>query len=352
MGIKGGPVAPVHGYKRFENKLVLRIKESLCSLFKRFSVWGRAAGRFLTQPYTLVLVPHSPRRVYNFPVTPLFCGCVLLVLAGMAGAFIWYGFSYNNARRSLAAMDSRLQDAEAGLDQMRDAITHLLRQTRSFQSVFANTLSALGLKSAAASPAAGDLAAFFAAQESAGGRLREVTDIRNLAEYLASAQEPVKEIGSLFASQRALLTEIPNISPVQGGIGHVTTYFGQNINPFTGQYYLHRGIDISTYRQGDPVVATADGQAVTLDYDHNGLGNYIIIKHKHGFYTRYAHLLSFTVTRGQRVRQGEIIGRIGNTGLSTGPHVHYEVHLGADAVDPYKYLNNLSLRSGSDGTNW
>jgi murein DD-endopeptidase MepM/ murein hydrolase activator NlpD len=116
-------------------------------------------------------------------------------------------------------------------------------------------------------------------------------------------------------------------------------FFGQNENPFTGQYYIHKGIDISTFRQGDPIVATADGQIVAVNYDGGGFGNNIIIKHKHGFYTRYGHMQSFRVKLGQKVGQGEVIGYIGNTGLSTGPHVHYEVHIGSDVVDPYKYLN-------------
>jgi murein DD-endopeptidase MepM/ murein hydrolase activator NlpD len=114
--------------------------------------------------------------------------------------------------------------------------------------------------------------------------------------------------------------------------------FGQNKHPFTGQYYIHKGIDLSTYRQGDPIVATADGQVVTIESEQGGFGNYIIIRHKHGFYTRYAHLLSFRVNTGQRVQQGEIIGYIGNTGLSTGPHLHYEVHIGSDVVDPFKFI--------------
>jgi murein DD-endopeptidase MepM/ murein hydrolase activator NlpD len=116
-------------------------------------------------------------------------------------------------------------------------------------------------------------------------------------------------------------------------------YFGQNPDPFTGQNYIHKGIDISTHRQGDPIVATADGQVVAVEYEQGGLGNNVIIRHKHGIYTRYAHMLNFRVRVGDRVQQGDVIGNIGNTGLSTGPHLHYEVHIGSDVVDPYKYLN-------------
>jgi murein DD-endopeptidase MepM/ murein hydrolase activator NlpD len=323
-----------------------------------------AIGRALTRPYTLVVVPHSEKKVYNFHITPLSIACFLLVLTGMLGVFFWYTLSYTGPVGNGGAKDSRLKHTQASLDQLRDEIAHLLRQTRGFQAALSNTLSSLGVKSApltgspnsgaARSGAAnsgavsGDLSSFLDIQETAEGTIKEVADIRNLAEYLSSAQEPIKEIGSLFASQSALLTEIPNVWPVKGGIGHISMYFGQNTNPFTGQYYIHKGIDLSTYRQGDPIVATADGQVVTVDYDQSGFGNYIIIKHKHGFYTRYAHLSSFKVIKGQRVQQGEVIGYIGNTGLSTGPHIHYEVHIGSDVVDPYKYLNIRSnnIRTG------
>jgi murein DD-endopeptidase MepM/ murein hydrolase activator NlpD len=268
----------------------------------------------------------------------------MLVLIGIVGTFFWYGVSYRGTRGSLAAKDSLLKNTQASLDQLRDEISRLLRQTRGFQATLSGTLTAMGAEipagNTANASAAGDLSSFFDIRETAEGTLQEVDDIRNLTEYLSSAIEPVKEIGTVFVSQNALLTEIPNIWPIKGGIGHISMFFGQNENPFTGQYYIHKGIDLSTYRQGDPIVATADGQVVTVDYDYQGgFGNYVIIKHKHGFYTRYAHMQSFRVAIGQRVQQGEVIGYIGNTGLSTGPHLHYEVHIGSDVVDPYKYLN-------------
>ena len=239
--------------------------------------------------------------------------------------------------------DQHLKNAQASLDQIRDEVSHLLKEVRNFEPVLSSTLSALGADvigtDRTSMASAGDLSSFFDVKESPAGTLREVEDLRRLSSFLNSATTPIKEIGTLLNSQGALLTEIPSIWPIRGGIGHISMFFGQNENPFTGQYYIHKGIDISTYRQGDPIVATADGQVVSVDYDREGFGNNVIIRHKHGFYTRYAHMLSFRVHAGQRVQQGEVIGHIGNTGLSTGPHVHYEVHLGSDVVDPYKYIN-------------
>jgi murein DD-endopeptidase MepM/ murein hydrolase activator NlpD len=239
----------------------------------------------------------------------------------------------------LAAKDNLLKDTQANLDQLRDEISRLQRQTREFQATFSRTLSSIGAEIPAVTSAnTGDLSSVLDIRETTEGTLKEVDDIRNMTEYIKYAVDPLKELERIFDSQIALLTEIPNIWPIKGGIGHISMFFGQNENPFGGQYYIHKGIDLSTYRQGDPIVTTADGQVVTIDWDQ-GFGNYIIIKHKHGFYTRYAHLLSVKVTTGQRVQQGEVIGYIGNTGLSTGPHLHYEVHIGSDVVDPYKYLN-------------
>ena len=311
--------------------------------FKAIGAFFRAIGRAVTRRYTVVLVPHSEKNVYNLHISVLSICCFFLVLTAILGAFVWYGASHNSTLGSITEKDNRLKETQASLDQIRDEVNHLFREVRSFEPALSSTLSALGADVAGmnrtSQASAGDLLSFFDIKESPAGTLREVEDLRRLSIFLTSATTPIKEIGTLLNSQSALLTEIPSIWPIRGGLGHISMFFGQNENPFTGQYYIHKGIDISTYRQGDPIVATADGQVVAVGYDQNGFGNNVIIRHKHGFYTRYGHMLNFRVSAGQRVQQGEIIGNIGNTGLSTGPHLHYEVHIGSDVVDPYKYIN-------------
>ncbi|MDL2229283.1 M23 family metallopeptidase [Treponema sp. OttesenSCG-928-L16] len=336
-------MASVHRYKRFENSIVQKIKKLFLAIVGGIGAFFASLYRIITRRYTVMLVPHSEKKVYNLHINILSICCVALILAGLIGAFFWYGSAFSDVRGTLTEKDNRLKEAQASLDQLRDETSHLLRAAKNFQAALATTLSTLGVdrsvSDASNASMTGDLSAFFDVRESAEGTLKEADDVRRLSEYLASAVEPVREIGDLLDSQSALLTDIPSMWPIRGGIGHISMFFGQNENPFTGQWYIHKGIDLSTYRQGDPVIATADGQVVTVDYDMGGFGNYIIIKHKHGFYTRYAHLQSFRVDRGQRVQQGQVIGYIGNTGLSTGPHLHYEVHIGSDVVDPLKYLN-------------
>jgi murein DD-endopeptidase MepM/ murein hydrolase activator NlpD len=337
-------VAPVHEYKRFENSIVQKIKNFALLVGGGIVSCGQALVKVITRRYTIVLVPHSEKKVYNLHISVFSFCCAVLVLVGLVTAFFWYSASYGSAHGAFVDRDDRLKDAQASLDQLRDEVGRLLRSARGFEATLSGTLSALGAetpKNPANAAPSGDLSSFFDILETPEGALREVEDIRRLTDYLSRAAEPVKELGTLLDSQSALLTEIPSVWPIKGGLGHVSFFFGKNENPFTGQSYIHKGIDISTFRQGDPIVATADGQVVAINYDGGGFGNNIIVKHKHGFYTRYGHMQRFRpgLMLGQKVEQGEVIGFIGNTGLSTGPHLHYEIHIGSDVVDPYKWLN-------------
>ena len=329
----------VHEYKRLENKLVQKVKKDANSAVNFIIECFRSIGSFFTRRYTIVFVPHSEKKVYNLHVTILSICCFLLVLFGVIGAFFWYGASYSSTMYDMANKDGRLKDTQASLDQLRDETALLLREARSFESALSNVLSALGIgnNNSLSQNSSSDLSSFLGIKETPQGLIQEVDDVRRLAAYLSEAVEPITELGALMNSQSALLTEIPSIWPVKGGIGHITMFFGQNIHPITGQWHIHRGIDIATYRSGDPIVASADGQVVTAEYTYD-YGNFIIIRHKHGYYTRYAHMLRFNVSVGQRIQQGEVIGYIGNTGISTGPHLHYEVHIGSDVVDPYRYI--------------
>jgi len=332
-------MASVHEYKRLENKLVQRVKDAFLAAVGFIAGIFMVIGRFFTRRYTVVFVPHSEKKVYNLHITVLSFCCFLLVVLGIFGAFFLYGTSYNSSVYTMTTKDGRMRDTQASLDQLRDETALLFREARNFENVLSDVLSALGLgaKNNVQQNTSGDLSSFLGIRETPEGMLQEVDDIKRLSSYLSQAVEPIKEIGTLLDTQSALLTEIPSIWPVRGGIGNITMFFGQNINPISGQYYIHKGIDIATHRSGDPVVATADGQVVTAEYAYD-FGNYIIIRHKHGYYTRYAHLQSFRVKVGQRIQQNEVVGYIGNTGISTGPHLHYEVHIGSDVVDPYRYI--------------
>lgn len=301
-----------------------------------------AAVRFFDGKLTLMIVPHSQGKVFSLQtnVFALILGTV--ILCGIACSFVY--FNQRNASSGLEISRLREENREtlASLDELRDENNSLLQTAKRFQSSLSQSLSILGInQSTATSKSSGrnsDLASLFDVQDIVSGSLKETSDIRQLTSYLESAVHPVEQIGKMLENQGALFSDIPNVWPVKNGIGHISMEFGQNVHPITQQWYIHKGLDFSTWRTGDPVISTANGQVVTVGYD-DSFGLYIIIKHKHGIYTRYAHLGTARVRKGDIVAQRQTIGTIGNTGITTGPHLHYEVHIGSDVVDPAKYIN-------------
>jgi murein DD-endopeptidase MepM/ murein hydrolase activator NlpD len=133
----------------------------------------------------------------------------------------------------------------------------------------------------------------------------------------------------------------PNLWPVEG---QVTGSFGERIDPFNGEGAFHSGVDIgSSY--GHPIIAPADG-VVTLTETMGGYGKTIMINHGNGISTRYGHLSGFAVMVGQHVQRGDLIGYVGESGRSTGPHLHYEVRINDTPVNPYKYLRMTVAHTG------
>ena len=119
--------------------------------------------------------------------------------------------------------------------------------------------------------------------------------------------------------------------------GKITSRFGYRVNPFTRRgRELHSGIDIKG-RIGEPIRVTADGVVTFSGYEGN-YGYVVKVKHQNGYETRYAHLVRTQVKRGQRVEAGSVVGLLGNTGRSTGPHLHYEILKNNKKVNPEKYL--------------
>jgi len=125
----------------------------------------------------------------------------------------------------------------------------------------------------------------------------------------------------------------PNLWPVEGP---VTGSFGERIDPFNGEGAFHSGIDIGS-SVGQSVIAPADGVVLFADF-MGGYGRAVIVDHGHGITTRYGHLANFAVAVGQHLQRGDVIGYVGLSGRSTGPHLHYEVRINDTPVNPHKYL--------------
>jgi murein DD-endopeptidase MepM/ murein hydrolase activator NlpD len=142
-----------------------------------------------------------------------------------------------------------------------------------------------------------------------------------------------EQIYSSLMDRKEILDHTPSIRP---SAGYLSCGFGMRIDPFTGRRQFHRGVDLAV-DIGTPVYATADGVVRSVRRDV-GLGKLIQIDHLHGYSTVYAHLSRISVKRGQHVKRGDVIGAVGNTGYSTGPHLHYEIHYQGRAQNPYKHF--------------
>ena len=129
------------------------------------------------------------------------------------------------------------------------------------------------------------------------------------------------------------LAAAPTMWPVQGAI---MSSFGERQDPFNGEGAFHRGVDISG-EYGQRIIAPADGVVEFAEF-RSGYGRTVILNHGHGYKTLFGHMSGFAVAAGQRIQRGDVIGYIGTSGRSTGPHVHYEVHLNNTPLNPYKYL--------------
>jgi murein DD-endopeptidase MepM/ murein hydrolase activator NlpD len=141
------------------------------------------------------------------------------------------------------------------------------------------------------------------------------------------------------------MNEIPLRKPVQGEID-MTSPFGVRMDPFLGEPAIHTGIDLRG-QIGEPARATADG-TVTIASRAGGYGNMVEINHHNGVSTRYGHLSKILVKVGQQVHIGQVVGLIGSTGRSTGPHLHYETRINNTAVDPQKFLHAGAKLYGID----
>ena len=149
----------------------------------------------------------------------------------------------------------------------------------------------------------------------------------------AAQQQSFESLLEGLKDRRSLLAATPSLRPAAGW---VSSEFGYRVSPFTGRRELHRGMDIANHI-GTPIIAPADG-VITHAEKQWLIGNMITIDHGYGMGTRYGHLDKILIKKGERIKRGQKIGLMGNSGRSTGPHVHYEVRLNGVPVNPRQYI--------------
>jgi murein DD-endopeptidase MepM/ murein hydrolase activator NlpD len=169
------------------------------------------------------------------------------------------------------------------------------------------------------------------------------TTIRKLRARIEAQKKSYDQVVKLIENKEELLAATPAIQPVANkDLNRIASGFGYRIDPVYKTIKLHAGLDFAA-PQGTPIYATADGTVKVAGFSDGGYGNHVVINHGYGYETVYGHMVRIKSRSGQRVKRGEVIGYVGSTGKSTGPHCHYEVRKNGQKLDPvYFFYNDLS----------
>ena len=266
-------------------------------------------------PITIMLIPHTDRKSVSIKV-PAIGIPVSIILWGIGMVYVYSisidALEYNN-------MKQKVNYYSAQFVEMQSTAAALKKAEAEFQRLFS-----------------------FKSKEKVLENIDTTDtgsiDMEQLKEQMKLSLESAEDIKEYLMHQHDQYISTPKGWPVSGG--HITSFFGSREHPRSGDRQFHTGVDIAA-DTGRPVKATADGIVSFADWS-GGSGNLVALEHGSGFSTYYAHNRKLNVKIGQRVKRGDVIGYVGSTGNSTGPHVHYEVWKDGRPQNPSGYLDGRS----------
>jgi murein DD-endopeptidase MepM/ murein hydrolase activator NlpD len=265
-------------------------------------------------PITIMFIPHSNSRSYRLkvPSVGILISFILLIIGSVYVFTVTLGaLEYNRTKEKLDYYTGQFLE-------LKSAIVALKETENEFKKLFS-----LGSRE--------EILENFDTSDS--GSL----DLDNLKEQIKVTMETAGEIKDYLSEQRDIYLSTPVGWPVEG---YISSPYGMRMHPKTGKKDFHGGIDIAA-GPGNQVRATADGIVSFAGWSGNN-GNLVVLEHGFGYSTFFAHNRKVLVKTGQKVRRGEVIGYVGSTGNSTGPHVHYEIWNDGKQVNPYKFLQGRS----------
>ena len=310
---------------------------------RAYSATKRALRHLLAlgdRTITVMLVPDSDRPVRSFRMRISAAVFLSVLSALMVASVAFLATATDRSDATRVSRTDQLRDAEASLERVRGEIVEFLEVYDQFENTLVSTLSRVE-SGGVGEPAAtthGDLATLLRAGNSSISGSGDIellsTTIRSLRDSLGS----LDRLADVVEVHQAVVSDLPTLWPLINGLGQVTMEFGPNIHPIMNAWYMHRGFDIWHFT-GTPIVASGNGVVDEAGYDAlSGFGWYVEIEHPYGFRTKYTHLSRVDVAKGDVVEQGQRIGALGSSGLSTGPHLHFEIQLGTELIDPAYFL--------------
>jgi murein DD-endopeptidase MepM/ murein hydrolase activator NlpD len=291
-----------------------------------------------SKSYIFYVASSDQSRALKFRV-PFYAAHVLLGLVVIGGVTVLAGFTsysrmlwkadrYNSVRRerdTLKQQFTQLQTTVKNTNQRIDSLQSLATEVAMTYGFMNLRETPFGLTAPSATP-----------EQEFGQAVDEFNFLKGRSSAMALSNASFH----LIPPQPGLgdLAFTPSLWPVNG---HITASFGERLDPFSGEGEFHTGVDISA-EYGEPVHVTADGIVSVAD-TRVGYGRLIVVDHGFGTTTYYGHLSNFNAEVGQQVHRGDVIGFVGVSGRSTGPHVHYEVRINGTPVNPWRYLRISSV---------
>lgn len=287
----------------------------------------------MAKRFSLIIMPESNRKVRRFHLHSGFVFTLLCVFLLFAGCATYFTYSYFN----LSHDQSELQRLRVENNNQRLELQRLLldlNDVRREMNSLAETEARVRQLAELDSDPKGVPVAIGGLPESGTETVDEVqSQINQLMVEIELRRQSQEDVRNLLNDQVSLSRATPKGWPTKGWI---TSYFGKRKSPFTGRRVMHEGLDIAA-NTGTPVIATADGIVSRVGYSP-GYGKKVTIDHGYGYRTIFGHNSKILVKSGQRVKRGDRIALVGNTGQSTGPHVHYELRMNGVPIDPRKTL--------------
>jgi len=281
---------------------------------------------------TIIIVPHAHGKVYKLHLSPRVLKA-LVALGIVTGLLTLVSLAGSSSFIQQRAVYKALQRENKQLKKANQRLSETVTQVQGRLSQFEQRTKSLAL--AAGIPDL--LVAQLDAPRGAAGSGGPSNPLDTAPEALVRRQEAldrqIAQVEQKLSEQAVMISHTPVLAPV---VGVITDGFGPRIHPITLQPDFHEGLDISA-AIGTPVLAPADGVVVFADRE-SGFGKLIKISHGYGFTTLYGHLDRFEVKSGQKVARGQVIGKVGLTGRSTGSHLHYEVWKDGEKQNPLHYI--------------
>jgi len=285
--------------------------------------------------YTLIVVPHAKARFRRFQVsvrlTKWVVGTAVTLGIVLSGTFVHYArvaaevYELRQLRAENKTLLAKTQEYELSAGKLQAKVQQL-------QGIV-NKLGVMAGIDHSLPDAQGVGGVGGATSMDSGPPRLDPAALADMDRSLTKLTDKSTQLEEFYRDQSVLLSSTPSVWPVHG---YLSATFGNRIDPFTAQKDFHPGIDIST-PVGTKVTAPADGVVISTGVS-GGYGNALVIDHGYGVVTRYGHLESFAVKPGQRVKRGDVIAFVGNTGRSTGPHLHYEVWVRDQAQNPIHFI--------------